>query len=162
MRTIFMVLVMLLGAAPVLAATPDATAPRAAIDSFIAAFNAGDAAAAKATHEASPTIIDEPPPYLWSGRDSFDRWVADQHKEAVARGRSAEKVVLGKTRRAEMSDAVAYVIVPATYSYVEKGAALAEPSQMTFVLKKGRSGWRISAWSWTGPRGRPVASKPAA
>ena len=160
MRKIFSLLMLLLGVAPVLAATPDAAAPRATIDNFIAAFNSGDATAAKATHEATPTIIDEPPPYLWSGREGFDRWVADQHKEALARGRTDEKVTLGKTRRTEMSDASAYVIVPATYSYIEKGVALAEPSQMTFVLKKGRSGWRISAWSWTGPRGRPVAAKP--
>ena len=150
-------LLLALLAAPSIAAPAADAGPRATIDAFIAAFNSGDAAAAKATHEAAPTIIDEPPPYLWSGREAFDHWVADQHSEAVARGRSSEKVSIGKTRRAEISTTNAYVIVPATYSYTEKGVAMAEPSQMTFTLRKAPSGWRISAWSWTGPRGRPAA-----
>jgi hypothetical protein len=158
MRTKFMLLAAMLAATPALAAPAADTGPRATIDAFIAAFNSGDAVAAKATHDASPTIIDEPPPYLWSGREAFDRWVADQHAEALALGRTSEKVSIGRTRRAEISGTNAYVIVPATYSYTQKGVAMAEPSQMTFALRKARSGWRISAWSWTGPRGRPAAA----
>ncbi len=153
-----MILALLVAAVPATAAPAVDAAPRSAIDSFITAFNSGDTAAAKAAHEANPVIIDEPPPFLWTGRDAFDRWAADQHKEALARGRTDEKVTLGRTRRAEISESNAYVIVPATYTYAEKGVAMAEPSQMTFVLKKGRSGWRISAWTWTGPRGRPAAA----
>lgn len=148
-------------AAPAIAAPAVDPGPRTTIDAFVAAFNAGDLAAAKATHEATPTIIDDLAPYLWSGRDAFDRWVADQNKETLTLGRTSEKVSMGTTRRVEISGANAYVIVPATYSYTEKGVAMAKPTQMTFALHKARAGWRISAWSWTGPRGRPAAaSKP--
>ena len=165
MRTRDLLWAMLVVAAPLHAApSPDEVAARAVIDRFIAAFNTGDAATAKAAHVANPVIIDEPPPFLWDGKDSFDRWVADQHKEALADARTDEKVVLGRTRRAEIADGNAYVIVPATYSYTVKGVAMAEPSQMTFVLKNARSGWKIAAWAWTGPRGRPASkaeTKPA-
>jgi hypothetical protein len=138
---------------------------RPVIEAFVAGFN--DPAllpAAKATHVASPIIIDEPPPYLWTGKDAWDNWLADQHKEAVAAGRTDEKVTLGRTARAEMAGTSAYVIVQATYSYTEKGVAKAEPSRMSFVLHKQAAGWKIAAWTWTGPRGRPVqpaAAKPA-
>ena len=143
-------------ATPALAADPAGPA-RAVIETFIAGFN--DPAvmpAAKATHVASPTIIDEPPPYVWSGKNAFDTWLTDQHAEAVARNRTDEKVALGRTVRAEMAANAAYVIVQATYSYKEAGVAKAEPSRMTFALNRGRAGWKIAAWSWTGPRGRPI------
>jgi hypothetical protein len=37
-----------------------------------------------------------------------------------------------------------------------------EAAQMTFVLKKGASGWLIHGWTWTGPKPTPAAasSKP--
>ncbi len=149
-------------ATPALAADPAGPA-RAVIETFIAGFN--DPAlleAAKATHVASPVIIDEPPPFLWTGKDAMETWLADQHKEAVARGRTDEKVALGRTLRAEMSAGTAYVIVAATYSYTEKGVPKAEPSRMTFVLKNGKPGWKIAAWTWTGPRGMAVKARPAA
>lgn len=134
---------------------------RAVIEAFIAGFNDPAAMpAARATHVASPVIIDEPPPYLWTGKDAFDTWLADQHKEALAAGRTDEKVILGRTVRAEMAGGSAYVIVQATYSYNEKGVAKAEPSRMTFVLRDGKAGWKIAAWTWTGPRG--VVVKPRA
>jgi hypothetical protein len=51
--------------------------------------------------------------------------------------------------------------VPAVYAFKEKGVALREPSQMTFVLKKGASGWLIHGWTWTGPKPQkaPAAKK---
>jgi hypothetical protein len=150
-------------AMPAMAADPAGPA-RAVIETFVAGFNDPSLLeAAKASHVASPVIIDEPPPFLWTGKDAMNNWLADQHKEALAMGRSEEKVTLGRTQRAEISGAMAYVIVGATYSYVEKGVAKAEPSRMTFVLKKLASGWKIAAWTWTGPRGIPVKGKaPAA
>ncbi|MEI6486749.1 MAG: nuclear transport factor 2 family protein [Sphingomonadales bacterium] len=153
----------LLAAAPATAKTADPAAPvRAAIDTAIAAFNAGDAAGFKAAHVASPTIIDEPPPYLWSGKDAFDTWLADLGKESKAAGKTEEKVTLGRTLRAEMSGSAAYVIVQATYSFVQGGVAKAEPSRMTFVMNNSKAGWKIAAWSWTGPRPSIVKAKAGA
>ncbi|WP_156256537.1 hypothetical protein [Sandarakinorhabdus oryzae] len=149
-------------ATPALAADPAGPA-RAVIETFVAGFNdPAKLEAAKATHVASPVIIDEPPPYLWTGRDAMETWLADQHKEALAMGRTDEKVTLGRTLRAEMAGGQAYVIVAATYRYTEKGVPKAEPSRMTYVLKSGRAGWKIAAWTWTGPRGIAVKAKPSA
>ena len=31
-----------------------------------------------------------------------------------------------------------------------------EPAQMTYALKKTPGGWKIAAWTWTGPDPTPV------
>lgn len=135
---------------------------RAAIDAFATAFAKGDIAAAKATYTANPMIIDEPPPYLWSGRNAFDTWLADLGKDSKAAGRTAESLVIGRTLRAEMSGSAAYVIVAATYSFTQNGKAMAEPGRMTFVVHKQAAGWKIASWAWTGPRARPLPEAKAA
>ncbi len=149
-------------ATPALAADA-AGAARAPIDAFVAAFAKGDMAAAKATHVASPTIIDEMPPHLWSGKDAFDTWLADLGKDSKAAGRSDEKLAVGRTIRAEVGSDAAYVITQAQFSFTQGGKAMVEPSRMTFVLKKQAGGWKIASWTWTAPRAHPApAPKPAA
>lgn len=49
-------------------------------------------------------------------------------------------------------------MVPAVYAFKQGGVAMREAAQMTFVLKKGASGWLIHGWTWTGPK--PTAAKP--
>lgn len=132
---------------------------RAPIDKFVAAFSKGDLVAAKSAYVASPTIIDEPPPYFWSGKNAFDTWLTDLGNDSKAAGRTQEKLVIGRSIRAETRGNAAYVIAPATYSFVKSGAAMVEPGQMTFVLTKQAAGWKIESWTWTGPRAR--LAKPA-
>jgi len=67
-------------------------------------------------------------------------------------------VTISAPTRVESSGDSAYVIVPAVYSYKEKGVAMRETAQMTFVLKKGTSGWLIHGWTWTGPKPRRAAT----
>ena len=161
MRLILIAAVATAVATPALAADP-AGAARAPIDAFAAAFAKGDMAAAKAAYTANITIIDEPPPYMWSGRDAFDTWLADLGKDSKAAGRTAESLVIGRTMRAETSRDTAYVIAAAVYSFTKGGVAMVEPGRMTFALKRQAGGWKIAGWTWTGPRPRPAsAAKPA-
>ena len=140
------------------AATPDAqlTAP---IRAFIDAFNKGDAAAAAATHSptADLTIIDEVSPHLWQGPQAFQAWSADLEGDARKRGITDQSVTISAPTREETSADSAYVVVPAVYAFKERGVAMRESAQMTFVLKKGPGGWLIHAWAWTGPKPQPVA-----
>jgi hypothetical protein len=66
-------------------------------------------------------------------------------------------VTIGAPTREETSGDGAYVVVPAVYAFKERGVAMREPAQMTFVLKKGPGGWLIHGWTWTGPKPEPVA-----
>ena len=118
-------------------------------------------AGAAATHAAVPdlVIIDEVAPYAWHGAKAFHAWAADLGASESKRGITDQKVVIGAPTRVEVEGTSAYVIVPATYTYTEKGVAMRAVSQMTVVLKKGASGWLIHAWTWTGPKPTKAAAK---
>ena len=133
----------------------------APIQKFIDSFNKGDAAGAAATHAAGAdlTIIDEVPPYLWRGPQAFQSWSADLDSDAKKNGITEPMVTLSGPSRIERNVDQAYVVVPAVYTFKQKGAAMRESSQMTFVLRKGASGWLIHGWTWTGPKPQPAAKK---
>jgi hypothetical protein len=66
-------------------------------------------------------------------------------------------VTISPATREEMNGDQAYVVVPAVYTLKERGVAMREAAQFTFVLKKGASGWLIHGWTWTGPKPKAAA-----
>jgi len=154
-----------LGAVVCLAACTSASAAppdpqiMAPIQKFIDSFNKGDAAAAAATHSATPdlTILDEVPPYIWNGPQAFSAWAADLTAANKKQGITDENVTISAPTRVETAGDGAYVIVPAVYTFKQNGVATRAAAQMTVVLKKGPGGWLIHGWTWTGPKPKPVA-----
>ncbi len=146
-------LIALIWTSDAVAADSQVVAP---IHQFIDGFNKGDMKAAAASHVADVVIIDEPAPHLWRGTGAFQAWLDDLTKDSAKRGRSDEAVALEEATREEVDGDRAYVVVPATYIFKEKGVAMREPAQMTFVLQKIGAEWKISAWTWTGPRPEAV------
>jgi ketosteroid isomerase-like protein len=144
-------------AAPASAQTPDAEV-MAPIQKFMDSFNKGDAAGAAATHAATAdlVIIDEVPPYVWHGAKAFQAWSADLESDAKKNGITEPMVTISKATRIEQNGDRSYVVVPAVYTFKQRGTPMRETAQMTFVLKKGASGWLIEAWTWTGPKPRPA------
>ena len=142
------------------AQAPDAQL-MAPIQKFIDSFNKGDIAGAAATHAAGAdlTIIDEVPPFVWRGPKAFETWSAALDAVSKQGGVTDQMVTIKAPTRTESSGDSAYVIVPAVYTYKEKGVAMREAAQITVVLKKGASGWLIHGWTWTGPRPQPAAKK---
>jgi ketosteroid isomerase-like protein len=141
------------------AADPQLAAP---IQKFIDSFNKGDAAGAAATHAAGAdlSITDEVPPYLWRGPQALQTWSADLEADAKKRSITEPAVTISAATCEETNGDQAYVVVPAVYTFKEKGVAMREAAQFTFVLKKGASGWLIHAWTWTGPKPKAAAAKP--
>ena len=138
-------------------ADTDVMAP---IQKFIDSFNKGDAAAAAATHAAGAdlAIIDEVPPYVWRGAKAFQAWGADLESDAKKNGITEPKVTISAATRVERNGDNCYVVVPAVYTFKQGGTAMREAAQMTFVLRKGASGWLIHGWTWTGPKPRPASA----
>lgn len=128
------------------------------IRTFVDSFNKGDTAAAAATHAtgADLSIVDEVPPYVWRGANAVQAWTAALESDAKKNGITDAAVALSAPTRTERDGDQAYVVVPAVYTFKQRGAAMRETAQMTFVLKKGATGWLIHSWTWTGPR--PVAA----
>jgi len=143
-----------------LAAAPVAHAGDAGMEAtirqFADAFNKGDMKTAKALHVAAPIIVDEIAPYSWSGPKAFDSWGADLGKAEAAEGKSGGKVTIGAPTRENIAGDHAYVVAPTTYTFLQKGQIMRETSQITMVLAKDASGWKIASWTWTGPDAKPV------
>ena len=133
----------------------EAPEPIAAVRQFIDSFNKGDVKAAEATHAADVTIIDEVPPYHWQGPGAFKSWLADLTKHDAANGVTNGNMKLGSPVREEVSGDRAYVVMATEYTFGQKGVTMREPSQTTFVLKKDGNGWRITGWTFAGPKPAP-------
>ena len=157
--TVGIVVCLLMGAAAG-AQTPD---PQliAPIQKFLDSFNKGDIAGAAATHaaEADLVILDEVPPFLWRGARAFQQWSTDLDNDAKKKGITDQMVKIGAPTRTETSGDQAYVVVPAVYTFKERGVAMRESAQMTFALRKGSSGWLIHGWTWTGPKPKGAPKK---
>ncbi len=137
-----------------LAAGPDVTTP---IRQFIDGFNTGDVKSAYAAYASGDiNIIDEFAPHRWTGPHAAQDWAADYDKHAKATGVSDGSVKYGAPTRTEIEGDLAYVVIPTVYNYKEKGKAVTEEGQMTFVLHTEAGAWKISAWTWTGVKPHPA------
>jgi len=129
----------------------------ATISRFITAFDKGDIKAAAGTHDlANLIIVDEVAPYVWKGPKAFDSWLHDLTSGDAKAGITGESVAISAPSRIEIDGDNAYAVAPATYSFKDHGAPMHEPAQMTFALHRGAAGWKITAWTWTGPKPTPA------
>lgn len=155
MRKLFLALLVsiLCGASGVFAAVPDVIAP---VHQFIDGFNTGDTKSACAAFSSGDiTIIDEFPPHRWDGPHAAKDWAADYDKHAQATGVSDGAVKYDAPTRTEIEGDLAYVIIPTTYLYKERGQPMVEKGQMTFVLHAEQGIWKIRSWTWSGEKPHP-------
>ena len=148
-RTLLALIASILLVPAALAATPaDVTTP---IKQFIDGFNTGNVKTAYAAYAPGTiAIIDEFAPHRWVGPDAAHEWAADYDKHAAATGVTDGIVKYDAPTRSVVDGDTAYVIIPALYTYKEKGKPMAEEGQMTFVLHAESGGWKIRGWTWTG------------
>lgn len=141
-------------AAVILAAAPNALAQQkdvmAPVHQFVDGFNKGDTKSALAACADQTSIIDEFPPHEWHGAGACAKWADDYDANAKKDGITNGMVILGKPRHVDVTGDLAYVVVPASYRFKQKGKPVAEiGSMLTVALQKGPAGWRMTAWTWT-------------
>lgn len=141
-------------AAVIMAAAPNALAQQkdvmAPVHQFVDGFNKGDTKSALAACADQTSIIDEFPPHEWHGAGACAKWADDYDANAKKDGITNGMVILGKPRHVDVTGDLAYVVVPASYRFKQKGKPVAEiGSMLTVALQKGPAGWRMTAWTWT-------------
>ena len=119
------------------------------VTTIIDKFNTGDAKAWVAAQEDNTLIVDEFGPHVWSGAGSPQRWLDAYAKDAQANGIAGSRVDYGKPLQATSDGKTAYIVLPTTYSFVEKGIKMSEPSSMTFVVNRNGNGWKIASWTYS-------------
>ena len=150
MRKLYLVFVTALILAGSTAAFGQRFAVMKPINQFVNGFNKGDTAAAMAACAETTAIIDEFPPHAWSGPGACQAWANDYETDAKAKRITDGVVTLGKPSHFENTADRAYVVIPANYTFKERGKKMAEPgSVFTFALQKGTNGWMITAWTWS-------------
>ena len=117
----------------------------------------------KSLLKAADLNPNDPTPYLFLGQiqnaetpqselltEKLKRFVRLQPENAMANYYYA--VGLWKLRKAshvDINSDYAYVVVPANYTFEQKGKAVSEVgSIITLSLQKSPTGWRITGWAW--------------
>jgi ketosteroid isomerase-like protein len=132
------------------AAASEKTDAMATVRQFVQAFNKGDAKTAVAACADETSIIDEFPPHEWHGAGACSKWMNDYDADARKNGITAGSVTLGAPLHVDVTAGRAYVVVPANYTFKQKGKEVRETgSPLTVVLQKTGAGWRIIAWAWS-------------
>lgn len=136
----------------------------APIQKFVDSFNKGDMTGAAATHmaDADLLIIDEVAPFAWHGADAFKTWSAALDSESKKAGITDGAVAVKPPVKSEVNGDLAYLVVPAVYTFKQKGVAMRETAHIAVVLKKGSGGWLLHSWAWTGQKPLAAAAKPKA
>lgn len=137
-------------ATPALAGSDDAAVLKV-IHQFADGVNAGDSnKALTAVSSDNSVVIDEFAPFVWQGKTGIADWFNDYGMDAEDRGVTGAKVGLGEPVRVVNDGKNAYVLLPVTYDYQQKGVAMHEDGTMTCTLSKSSGIWLLTGWSWNG------------
>jgi hypothetical protein len=131
------------------AAGSDSTEVMSVVKEYLADMNQG--AAEKFVRLCSPQtiIIDDFPPHVWQGPTACMDWLTAFSAFDTKAGITPRAVTIGKPWRVSVTGDVAYVVLPATYKYVEGQKKITEANSVwTLALGKGADGWRITGWAW--------------
>ncbi|HMK71939.1 MAG TPA: hypothetical protein VK454_01295, partial [Myxococcaceae bacterium] len=113
----------------------------ATVNQFIDGFNKGDTKTALAACASPASIIDEFPPYVWSGATACADWARDYDAASKKDKITDQAVKLGKPKHVDVSGDRGYVVVPANYSFKLDGKPTAENGSLfTVALLKGADG----------------------
>jgi hypothetical protein len=138
--------------APGFVAAADADDALKVVHQFVDGFNKGDTNSALAACAGEGAIIDEFPPYFWSGTDVCAKWAADYEADSKKKGITDGVVTLGKPRHVDVAGDRAYLVAPTTYTFKQKGKPVRETNAtLTVALHKEAAGWRMTSWSWSKP-----------
>lgn len=119
------------------------------VTTIIDKFNGGDVKAWLAAQEDNTLIVDDFAPHVWSGAGSPQRWLDAYAADSKVNGVSGGRVDYGKALQASSDGKSAYVVLPTTYRFVQKGVKMAEPGNMTFVMNHEGTGWKIASWTYS-------------
>ena len=138
--------------------SPSADEATKFITTVIDKFNNGDVKGWISAQEDNSLIVDEFAPHVWSGAGSPQRWLDAYARDSKVNGVTGGRVDYGKPLQATSDGKMAYVVLPTTYRFVQKGMKMAEPGSMTFVMKRDGQAWKIASWTYSSG-GAPAPEK---
>ena len=120
------------------------------IRAFIDEVNAGNVSGALARLTNDVCIVEDFPPFRWTGADAGGEWLAAMAANAQRLGMTTITMVPGEPRRIEVNTEHGYCVIPGQVKLEGPDSNLDEDGLITFAMRLENGRWRISALTWTG------------
>ena len=140
-------LALVLAGAPIGVTAAPADDAKAAVQRFVDGMNAGDPRVLSIC-ATSATVVDDMPPYVWSGPGACGKWVNDLIANMKDTGTTAIHANFDAATMVDVHDKTAYIVYPARFTMTVKGAQQTKTGVMTFVLDQGADGWKFTHITW--------------
>lgn len=122
--------------------------PMVAVHGFVEGFNNDDVDRMQAACADDTSVIDDFPPYQWTGHNATTTWYRDLAGTAAEYAMSEWAVEVEEPRHLVVSDGLAYVVVPVTARWLDEGTPAARTGSFTAALRELADGWRVTAFTW--------------
>jgi ketosteroid isomerase-like protein len=122
-----------------------------AVTIWLDKFNAGDMDAFFAGHADNAVIIDEFPPYVWTGAKVPQTWAQDYDADAKRQNITDPRMDYAAPIRAESDGESAYVVLPTVYRFKQNGKSMSAAGTMTFGMTNAGGKWKIASWTYSAP-----------
>ena len=128
-----------------------------AVDGALHAFSAGDMTNFRAAWaDRDVEIVDDVAPYVWTGADSLNRWLAETGAEVAKLKLTNMSLVAKSPQRLDVVGDHAYLVLPVVVSYVKLGVAMRQDGVQTIVLDRKGRGWVMRVMAYAGGHALPV------
>jgi hypothetical protein len=130
------------------AAAETNTAVMATVNGVIAAADADNAGQVNSYFASSSTVVDDFPPFSWSGAGAGARWWTASDKDAAKHGIANIRATLQPVSRFAVVGSDAYVIAPLTIAFTVKGKPAHSNGLWTLTLHQTGGSWKITSATW--------------
>ncbi len=130
------------------AAQPPAAIARI-VKTVVGAEIPGSTAALAHLYTSDAVVVDEFPPFIWTGADSGRVWFVALDRVLANLKMHGLKVVAAPASEYLQTGNDAYEIVPLTLDGMEGAKASHETGTLTFTFRRSGSTWKISSQVWT-------------
>jgi len=131
----------------------------AAVDAAAAATDwidkFADPAAFKAGHAPNSVIVDEFPPFIWTGADAPASWLADFAEYSATTGISDVHFDHAAPAQARSNGDSAYVMVPVILRLRAGSKTLSAAGQLALVMMRTATAWKVASWTYSAPSPQP-------
>ena len=146
-RGIVWALTLVLAIAPLGATAAPADDAKATVQRFVDGMNSGDFQVLSLC-APSATVIDDIPPYAWSGPGGCTRWFNDLVANMKNLGTTAVRATFDPPTTADVYNKTAYLVYPARFAVTSKGVQSTKAGVITLVMEQGADGWKFTHFIW--------------
>jgi len=139
---------LVIGIGAVASATSADVTALATAQRLVESLNARHTATMRRTCATSATVIDDFPPYTWSGSDACRRWFAALEQSLIATGTTDFKVTKATPIFSDATPSRAYIVLAMRLSMKVKRKAASQAGDWTLVMRKHGTTWLVTTAAW--------------